>query len=123
MFRNGWSYLFCELIIFEGDFYTFVFDFVGRASCAPGVAIKYLSPFFCRIGPCYVESCIFIILIFFSIILVSLKNDLIGNTIEYWKKDNFFLLIGTPGSRVFIGSTMGELVFKLIMMIPRSAIQ
>ena len=29
---------------------------------------------------------------------------------EYWNKDNFFLLTGTPGSEVFIGSAMGELV-------------
>ena len=42
---------------------------------------------------------------------------------EYWKKDHFFLLTGTPGSGVFIGSALGELVFKLTMMIPRSAIQ
>ena len=38
---------------------------------------------------------------------------------EYWNKDNFFLLTGTAGSEVFIGSTLGELVFKLTMMIPR----
>ena len=42
---------------------------------------------------------------------------------EYWNKDNFFLLTGTPGSEVFIGSVFGELVFKLTIMIPRSAIQ
>ena len=51
----------CEFIMFEGDFYTFLSGFVGRNSCVPGVATKYLSPFFCCIGPCYVESCIFII--------------------------------------------------------------
>ena len=42
---------------------------------------------------------------------------------EYWNKDNFFLLTGTPGSEVFIGSALGELVLKLTIMIPRSAIQ
>ena len=42
---------------------------------------------------------------------------------EYWNKDNFFLLAGTPGSEVFIGSELDELVFKLTIMIPRSAIQ
>ena len=40
---------------------------------------------------------------------------------KYWHKDNFFLLTGTPGSEVFIGSALGELVFKLTIMIPRSA--
>ena len=42
---------------------------------------------------------------------------------EYWHKDNFFLITDTPGSEVFIGSALGELVFKLTIMIPRSAIQ
>ena len=73
-FVNSWSYLPCEFIIFEGDFYTFLSCFVGRNSCVPGVATKYLSPFFCCTGHCYVESCIFIIQIFFSFILVSLKK-------------------------------------------------
>ena len=35
----------CEFIIFEGDFYTFLSGFVGRNSCVPGVATKYLPPF------------------------------------------------------------------------------
>ena len=42
---------------------------------------------------------------------------------EYWNKDNFFLLTGTPGSEVFISSVFGELVLKLTILIPRSAIQ
>ena len=42
---------------------------------------------------------------------------------EYWNKDNFVILTGTPGSEVFIGSALGELVFKLTIIIPRSAIQ
>ena len=42
---------------------------------------------------------------------------------EYWNKDNFFLLTGTPGSEVFIGSALVEFVLKLTIMIPRSAIQ
>ena len=42
---------------------------------------------------------------------------------EYWNKDNFFLLTGTPGSEVFMGSALGELVFKLTIMMARSAIQ
>ena len=46
-----------------------------------------------------------------------------GNTMEYWSKGNFFLLTGTPESGVFIGSVLGELVFKLTVMIPRTAIQ
>ena len=41
---------------------------------------------------------------------------------EYWNKDNFLLLTGSPGSEVFIGSALAELVFKLTIMIPRSAI-
>ena len=45
MFKNSWSYVPCELIIFEGDFYTFLSDFVGINSCVSGVATKYLSPF------------------------------------------------------------------------------
>ena len=42
---------------------------------------------------------------------------------KYWNKDNFFLLTVTPGSEVLIGSALGELVLKLTIMIPRSAIQ
>ena len=42
---------------------------------------------------------------------------------EYWNKDNFFLPTGTPGSEVFIGLPLGELVFKLTIIIPRSAVQ
>ena len=38
------GYLPCECLIF---------------SCVPGVTTKYLSPFFCCIGPFYIESCIF----------------------------------------------------------------
>ena len=37
---------------------------------------------------------------------------------EYWNKDNFFLPTGTPGSEVFIGLPLGELVFKLTIIIP-----
>ena len=37
-FVNSWSYLPCEFIIFEGDFYTFPPGFVGRNSCVHGVA-------------------------------------------------------------------------------------
>ena len=32
---------------------------------------------------------------------------------EYWDMDNFFFVTGTPGSGVFVGSALGELVFKL----------
>ena len=42
---------------------------------------------------------------------------------EYWNKDNVFSLTGTPRSEVFIGSALGELVFKITILIPRSAIQ
>ena len=42
---------------------------------------------------------------------------------EYWNKDDFFLLTGTPRSEVFIVSALRELVFKLTIMIPRSAVQ
>ena len=59
LFRN--SYLPCEFIIFEGDFYNFLSVFFGRSSCVPGIATNNLSTFFCCIGPCYVERCIFII--------------------------------------------------------------
>ena len=41
---------------------------------------------------------------------------------EYLNKDNFSLLTGTPGSEDFIGSALDELVFRLTIMIPRSAI-
>ena len=102
------GYLPCECLIF---------------SCVPGVATKYLSPFFCCIGPFYIESCIFNIWIFFSLLLVSLKKGLHGKTMEYLNKDNFFLPTDTPGSGVYTGLALGDLVFKLTIMIPRSVIQ
>ena len=42
---------------------------------------------------------------------------------EYLNKDNFFLPTDTPGSGVYTGLALGDLVFKLTMMIPRSVIQ
>ena len=46
LFRNNYSFVPCEFIVFEGDFYTFFSGFLGRNSSIPGVATKYLSPFF-----------------------------------------------------------------------------
>ena len=40
------------------------------------------APFFWCIDPYYVESCVFIIKIFFSCILVTLKKEFIGNAME-----------------------------------------
>ena len=42
---------------------------------------------------------------------------------EYLNKDNFFLPTDTPESGVYTGLALGDLVFKLTIMIPRSVIQ
>ena len=85
-FRSNQSTLPCKCIGFEGDFYTYLSGFVGRdikQLCIWGSHIKYFSS--CCIGPYYVESCIFIIYIFF-LIVVSLKEIFTGNAVQYWNK-------------------------------------
>ena len=51
------------------------------------------------------------------------KKGLHGKTMEYLNKDNFFLPTDTPGSGVYTGLALGDLAFKLTIMIPRSVIQ
>ena len=74
-FVNSWSYLPCEFIIFEGDFYTFLSGFVGRNSCVPGVATKYLPPFVALVLV-MLRAAYLLYKYFFSFILVSLKKGL-----------------------------------------------
>ena len=86
VFKNNQSSLPYKHIVFECDFCTYLWAFVGRGIkwlCICSSHRKYLSPFFSCIVPYYVESCIFVIQILFSYILVSLKKDFTGNTMEY----------------------------------------
>ena len=77
VFRNNQSSLPCKFIVFEGNFYTYISGFAGRdikLVCICSNHCKYVSPFYCCIGPYYAEICIFIIQILFSYILVFLRK-------------------------------------------------
>ena len=91
MFRNIESSLPCKFIVFEGDFYTYLWFFVrdikeiSNIKCVSAVGtentslLSFVAVFLIMLRAAY------FIQIFFSYILVSLKKDFTGNAMEYLK--------------------------------------
>ena len=100
----------CKCIVFEGDFYTYLWFCWQRYQidikyqmCICSSHRKYLSPFFCCIAPYDVESCIFSIQIFFSLHFSFFKkglhreckgiseiNIIFFTNLELWIKRGFY---------------------------------
>ena len=91
MFRNIQSSLPCKSIVFEGDFYTYLWFFgrdikeISNIECVSAGAtentylLSFVALFLIMLRAAY------FIQIFFSYILVSLKKDFTGNAMEYLK--------------------------------------